>query len=229
MCGGRAETLVRLGLRQRVAVPPLTGGSATIGIGAEPASVALSTCIGKLIWAHDSRTSVRQQTTSRGTMAATPAELFALFDRICIEHSTIEHLAFFTVEEARPWHDKIPGVHWKNLFIKDRKGGIWLVVMPADKRADLDRLEKALGAPRLSFGRPGRCCTDRRVGRDGPIPISTQAIRKESGRPDSNMRFMTCTATVTSVARRSSFRKRSASPITCLYRPMVASTRLRLL
>lgn len=31
----------------------------------------------------------------------------------------------FTVEEGRPWHDKIPGLHCKNLFIKDRKGGIW--------------------------------------------------------------------------------------------------------
>ena len=87
-------------------------------------------------------------------MPATPADLFALFDRLGIEHSTVEHPAFFTVEEGRPWHDKIPGLHCKNLFIKDRKGGIWLVVMPADKRADLARLEKALGAPRFSFARP---------------------------------------------------------------------------
>ena len=87
-------------------------------------------------------------------MAATPAELFALFDQLGIEHSTIEHPPFFTVEEGRPWHDLIPGLHCKNLFIKDRKGGIWLVVMPADKRADLSRLEKAVGAPRFSFARP---------------------------------------------------------------------------
>jgi Ala-tRNA(Pro) deacylase len=87
-------------------------------------------------------------------MPATPADLFALFDRLGIEHSTIEHPPFFTVEEARPWHDEIPGLHCKNLFIKDRKGGIWLVVLPADKRADLGRLEKALGAPRFSFARP---------------------------------------------------------------------------
>ncbi len=87
-------------------------------------------------------------------MAATPADLFALLDQLGIEHSTIEHPPFFTVEEGRPWHDKIPGLHCKNLFIKDRKGGIWLVVMPADKRADLGRLEKALGTPRLSFARP---------------------------------------------------------------------------
>lgn len=87
-------------------------------------------------------------------MSATPAELFALFDQLGIEHSTVEHPPFFTVEEGRPWHDSIPGLHCKNLFIKDRKGGIWLVVMPAEKRADLGRLEKAVGAPRFSFARP---------------------------------------------------------------------------
>jgi Ala-tRNA(Pro) deacylase len=87
-------------------------------------------------------------------MAATPAELFALLDRLGIEHSTVQHPPFFTVDEGRPWHDKIRGLHCKSLFIKDRKGGIWLVVMPGDKRADLGRLEKALGAPRLSFARP---------------------------------------------------------------------------
>ena len=87
-------------------------------------------------------------------MPATAADLFALFDRLGIEYSTIEHPPFFTVEEGRPWHGMIPGLHCKNLFIKDRKGGIWLVVMPADKRADIGRLEKALGAPRFSFARP---------------------------------------------------------------------------
>jgi Ala-tRNA(Pro) deacylase len=85
---------------------------------------------------------------------ATPDELFAFLDRLGIVHSTVTHPPFFTVEEGRPWHDQIPGLHCKNLFIKDRKGGIWLVVMPADKRADLGRLEKTLGAPRFSFAKP---------------------------------------------------------------------------
>lgn len=87
-------------------------------------------------------------------MPATPDELFALLDQLGIAHSTVNHPPIFTVEEGRPWHDKIPGLHCKNLFIKDRKGGIWLVVMPADKRADLARLEKLLAAPRFSFARP---------------------------------------------------------------------------
>jgi Ala-tRNA(Pro) deacylase len=85
---------------------------------------------------------------------ATPDELFALLDQWGIEHSTVEHPPIFTVAEGRHWLDKIPGLHCKNLFIKDRKGGIWLVVMPADKRADLRRLEKAVVAPRFSFAQP---------------------------------------------------------------------------
>jgi Ala-tRNA(Pro) deacylase len=86
-------------------------------------------------------------------VAATPEELFALLDQLGIEYSTVEHPPFFTVDEGRPWHDKIPGLHCKNLFIKDRRGGIWLVVMPGEKRADLGRLEKLLAAPRFSFAR----------------------------------------------------------------------------
>ncbi|MGE0224308.1 MAG: prolyl-tRNA synthetase associated domain-containing protein [Acetobacteraceae bacterium] len=86
-------------------------------------------------------------------MPATQEDLFALLDGLGIEHSTVAHPPLFTVEEGRAWHDKIPGLHCKNLFIKDRKGGIWLVVLPGEKRADLGRLEKMLGAPRFSFAR----------------------------------------------------------------------------
>src|ERR1700722_358631 len=86
--------------------------------------------------------------------SSTPQQLFAFFDQLGIEHSTIEHPPIFTVEDGRAWHDKIPGRHGKNLFLKDKKGKIWLVVMPADKRADLARLEKTIDAARLSFGKP---------------------------------------------------------------------------
>jgi Ala-tRNA(Pro) deacylase len=85
---------------------------------------------------------------------ATPEDLFAFLDSLGIAHSTVTHPPFFTVEEGRPWHDKIPGLHCKNLFIKDKKGGIWHVVLPADKRADMNALEKRLGAPRFSFAKP---------------------------------------------------------------------------
>ena len=88
-------------------------------------------------------------------MTATPEQLFAYLDQLGVEHSTMAHPPIFTVEEGREWHDKIPGLHCKNLFLKDRKGKIWLAVMPGDKRADLNRLEKRVQAARLSFGKPG--------------------------------------------------------------------------
>lgn len=87
-------------------------------------------------------------------MPTTPEQLFAFFDQLGIAHSTVEHPPLFTVEDGREWWDKIPGLHCKNLFLKDKKGKIWLVVMPGDKRADINRIEKNIGAARLSFGKP---------------------------------------------------------------------------
>lgn len=87
-------------------------------------------------------------------MTHTPEQLFAFFDKLGIEHETISHPPLFTVEEGRDWHDKIPGLHCKNLFLKDKKGKLWLVVMPGDKRAHLNKLEREIGAARCSFGKP---------------------------------------------------------------------------
>ena len=87
-------------------------------------------------------------------MAAAPEDLFAYLDRLGIEHTTMTHPPIFTVEEGRAWHDTIPGLHCKNLFLKDRRDKIWLAVMPGEKRADLNRLEKRVHAARLSFGKP---------------------------------------------------------------------------
>jgi Ala-tRNA(Pro) deacylase len=88
------------------------------------------------------------------TMVATQEQLFVLFDELGIENSTMLHPPIFTVDEGRAWHDKIPGLHCKNLFLKDKKDKVWLAVMPGDKRADLNRLEKRVRAARLSFGKP---------------------------------------------------------------------------
>ena len=61
-----------------------------------------------------------------GMSGASPDELFAFLDQLGIEHSTMSHPPIFTVDEGRAWHDKIPGLHCKNLFLKDKKGKIWL-------------------------------------------------------------------------------------------------------
>lgn len=83
-----------------------------------------------------------------------PEDLFALLDKLEIKHSTVTHPPLFTVEEGKEWHDKIPGMHGKNLFMKDKKGKLWLIVMPGDKRAHITKLQRDIGSARLSFGKP---------------------------------------------------------------------------
>jgi Ala-tRNA(Pro) deacylase len=63
-----------------------------------------------------------------------------------------EHVPVFTVEEAAGVNASQPGGHTKNLFLKDKKGGLWLVVLRDDFRLDLNALSKQIGAPRFSFG-----------------------------------------------------------------------------
>jgi len=63
-----------------------------------------------------------------------------------------EHDPVFTVDEARALRGTIPGLHTKNLFLKDKKGGLFLVTVPEDAAVDLKSLHTALGARgRVSF------------------------------------------------------------------------------
>jgi Ala-tRNA(Pro) deacylase len=85
-------------------------------------------------------------------MPATPADLFAFLDRLGIKHSTVRHPPLFTVEQSRALRGQIPGGHTKNLFLRDKKGLIYLVVALEDARIDLKTLHHRLGAGRFSFG-----------------------------------------------------------------------------
>lgn len=69
-----------------------------------------------------------------------------------IAAKTHAHDPVFTVAEAQALRGALPGGHTKNLFLKDKKGGLWLVVAREELRIDLGALSKALGAPRFSFG-----------------------------------------------------------------------------
>ncbi len=78
----------------------------------------------------------------------------ALYDRLRelgIAWKTYEHKPVFTVEEAAALYAQQPGGHTKNLFLKDRKDGLWLVVARDDLKIDLNGLSKQLGCQRFSF------------------------------------------------------------------------------
>lgn len=85
-----------------------------------------------------------------------PQQLFAKLEALGIAQRTVEHPPVFTVEEAKALRGNLPGHHIKNLFLRNKKEEMWLVVALEDRAIDLKRLGEALGAGRLSFGSPDR-------------------------------------------------------------------------
>jgi Ala-tRNA(Pro) deacylase len=86
-------------------------------------------------------------------MPASPDDLFAYLDQLGIKHSTVTHPPLFTVEQSQALRGQIPGGHTKNLFLKDKKDALFLVVALEDAKIDLKGLHRLLGASgRFSFG-----------------------------------------------------------------------------
>ncbi len=86
-------------------------------------------------------------------MPVSPDELFAYLDSLGIAHKTVSHPPVFTVEEARALRGQVAGGHTKNLFLRDKKGALFLVVALEDAAIELKSLHRLLGASgRFSFG-----------------------------------------------------------------------------
>ena len=87
-------------------------------------------------------------------MPVAPQDLLAYLAGLGIETETVEHPAVFTVAESSELERRLPGGHTKNLFLKDKKDRLFLVVALGHARIDLKTLHRKLGCERLSFGRP---------------------------------------------------------------------------
>ncbi len=87
-----------------------------------------------------------------GRAPLTPADLLARLDALGIAHRTVDHPPLFTVEQSKSLRGSLPGAHTKNLFLRNKKGAMWLVTCLEDRPLDLKKLGELLGAGRLSFG-----------------------------------------------------------------------------
>ncbi len=87
-------------------------------------------------------------------LPATRQDLLARLNELGIASNTVEHEAVFTVAESSKLERELPGGHTKNLFLKDKKDRLFLVVTLGHAHIDLKTLPKTLGSDRLSFGRP---------------------------------------------------------------------------
>lgn len=93
---------------------------------------------------------------------ATPDDLLHKLDKLGINTQTVEHERVFTVEQSTALRQRLgnnpsgylSGGHSKNLFLKDKKQVLWLIVASHDRVIDLKALRKTIGAGNLSFGKP---------------------------------------------------------------------------
>lgn len=86
-------------------------------------------------------------------MPASRADLMDFFAELGIEVTTVDHAPVFTVAESGDLHERIPGGHTKNLFVKDKKGRLFLITTLHDAEIDLKRVHQIIGAQgRVSFG-----------------------------------------------------------------------------
>jgi Ala-tRNA(Pro) deacylase len=87
-------------------------------------------------------------------MTASPEDLFAYLDGLGIAHQTHWHEAVFTVDESNGLKAAMPGIHTKNLFLKDKDGTFILISAEAHTLIRLNQLHRHIATKRLSFGSP---------------------------------------------------------------------------
>jgi len=87
-----------------------------------------------------------------GRKPASAEDLLRRLTELGIEVKTVTHKPVFTVEEAKAHRGQIAGGHTKNLFLRNKKGVMWLIVCLEDRVIDLKALGKTVGAGNLSFG-----------------------------------------------------------------------------
>lgn len=88
------------------------------------------------------------------TAPVTREDLMARLESLGIAVSLTEHPPLHTVEDSKALRGQISGGHTKNLFLKDKKGALFLLVVEEDAVIDLKSIDKTIGSARLSFGKP---------------------------------------------------------------------------
>jgi Ala-tRNA(Pro) deacylase len=93
---------------------------------------------------------------AQAALPTTPEQLLARLAELGIASRTVNHPPVFTVEEAKALRGELPGGHVKNLFLRNKKGAMWLIVAEEDRRIDLKALGNRIGAGKVSFGSADR-------------------------------------------------------------------------
>ncbi len=102
-------------------------------------------------------------------LPTSPEQLFEVLRNLKIEYRLYHHEPIFTVAEGEHLKENIPGLHCRNLFLRDKKKRMFLIVAANETAVDLKKAQNLLECDRLSFGsterlwqylgiRPGSVC-----------------------------------------------------------------------
>ena len=94
--------------------------------------------------------------TEEITLPTSPEYLFNILKKLNISYDLYNHDPIFTVEEGLHLKAEIPGTHCRNLFLKDKKGKMFLITAANETKIDLKALPEKLDCGRLSFGSKDR-------------------------------------------------------------------------
>ena len=84
-------------------------------------------------------------------------DIYKILEELSIKYVQYDHPAVFTCEEADQYYAKMTGGHSKNLFLRNKKGDrYYLVIVKTDKKVDLKGLSEKLAEKKLAFASPER-------------------------------------------------------------------------
>lgn len=86
-----------------------------------------------------------------------PDDLALRLPLVAANSTTYAHPPLFTVDDGEEFRDGLPGMGTKNLFLKDKKGTLWLITAEHHTKINLNAFSewlraRRLAASRLSFG-----------------------------------------------------------------------------
>ena len=96
-----------------------------------------------------------------GSRPCSRTALLKLLSTLKIEHKTVSHEAMFTVAQSKSLREPDSlGGYTKNLFMRNKKGVMWLITCNEDRQIDLKTLAAAMGykgsSGRFSFASKDR-------------------------------------------------------------------------
>lgn len=123
--------------------------------------------------AHSDRPNPETVLLENGDLAATADHVINIIESLGMEHETQVHEPLYTVEEAKQVEYDKPGAHTKNLFLRNKKGRMFLLVVEEDQMIDLKALRDKL---QLTGGHLAFASTDRMAQFLGVVPGSVTPL-----------------------------------------------------